>query len=330
MHCLIRETLGVFMKLNLILLSFFIVSLVGCGPMRGVDGTPYVAPYKITKSYLSYKYYVTKEDYEKHKSSYENVENDYDEIAGKNVVDFIVVDELPKTLGPGEFTVEIVDLNNEDSYGAKCSGFTGCYAGNTSVSFRSGDGPISQYKSGHIYIDNYTSLVSYKYEYTLLHEMGHSLGFDHIRDEISFMNPSASLSYYGFSNHDEERIAALFEIKRFFKDLERMGANREGSQIDELRDHLVEDFGLSEQRSHEVARVLHSFNQVQEKRVLTNKERNILSKKLFGTDFIKGKQALENHIQGDSSSYEDLLQKAAELNGISPEDISAMASEYLL
>ena len=306
-------------------------TLISCGrntnipQARGVDGTSYDKPEKITGSALPYKYYVRKNDYNKYKAKYKNVENMYDNAAGKNAVDIIPVDHLPSELGDSEFTIEIVDINHPITYGHNCVGSPGCYVNiDKGLYFDE-----TSHRSGKLFFKNYFP-DSIDFEYTLLHEMGHSLGVDHIQDEISFMNPVNSFTHYGFSNNDKDRISSLFEIAEFSKDLESMGANLESLTNEELISNLEENYGLSEERAQSVAKITSSFKKIQNKRSLTNKEMNIYTQKVLGVDYVAGKKALENHIQGDSSEMESLMERAADLNGTSPEAVQDLMGEYLL
>jgi len=58
--------------------------------------------------------------------------------------------------------------------------------------------------------------------------------------------------------------------------------------------------------------------------------RTIFFKDLVGVNFLKIKRAVIKVQEGDSKDYEELLQKAAELNETSPEGISNMIGDLLM
>ena len=57
---------------------------------------------------------------------------------------------------------------------------------------------------------------------------------------------------------------------------------------------------------------------------------NIYTQKVLGVDYDAGKKALEKHIQGDSADMEAMMERAADLNGTSPEAVTELLGEYLL
>ena len=114
------------------------------------------------------------------------------------------------------------------------------------------------------------------------------------------------------------------------KDLEKLGHSIESNLNDNLANHFVENFGLTEERAQSVAKITASFQKIQNKRSLTAKEMNIYSQKVFGITYVAGRKALEKHIQGDSSEMEALFERAAEINGTSPEAVQDLVGEFLL
>ena len=114
------------------------------------------------------------------------------------------------------------------------------------------------------------------------------------------------------------------------KDLESLGANVESLGNEELIYNLEENYGLSEKRAASVAKITSSFKKIQNKRSLTDKEMNIYTQKVLGVDYSAGKKALEKHIQGDSADMEAMMERAADMNGTSPEAVTELVGEYLL
>ena len=138
-------------------------------------------------------------------------------------------------------------------------------------------------------------------------------------------------NYYSYDlDTGEENIITFEENSGFRKDLEKIGANLESLDNQDLSLNLEENYGLSEERAQSVAKITSSFQKIQNKRALTAKEMNIYTQKVLGVDYTAGKKALESHIQGDSSEMDELMERAADLNGTSPEAVQELMGEYLL
>lgn len=319
-------------KILVLLSSLFLFS---CGKIQGVDGALYTENGKRWKnSDLPVTYKVPRKYYDKYKTQFENVEADYQDAAGKDLVNFTPVDEDPKY------------NTHSDAHGA-----TGYDKDNMYIYFKDSDSNFTDFESSTLaqaikstYSDGTISfssivmgvnkpMIKSHFEEVLLHEVGHALGFQHITDSISYMNPTSAWPYFGFQNDDEERVRQkylLFAFLETYKDLEGMGADKEIIEVETSAENFQAQFGLSEERSFEVAKMVSAFNKVRSKRALTKNDRNIFTKSLLGVDYTSSKKALENHIQGEENALEDILKKASERNGISPEDVQEMVGEYLL
>ncbi len=131
-----------------------------------------------------------------------------------------------------------------------------------------------------------------------------------------------------FENSDIDANWELFsEEVTSLKDLETMGAKIEISSIKDLSNKLVADYGLSTDRAEEVAKSLQTYNKLTSKRSLTAQEKNNFSKELLGVDYSKAFNAI---LSGDQEDLNSLLDKAAEKNGTSPEQVSAIINELFL
>jgi len=111
------------------------------------------------------------------------------------------------------------------------------------------------------------------------------------------------------------------------KDLELMGAQSELAKVSELSDKLVADYGLSSERADEVSKSISSYNKLTSKRSLTSEEKNKFSKTLLGVNYNMAFDAIRS---GDKEEFDSLLDKAAEQNGTSPEQVSAIINELFL
>lgn len=111
------------------------------------------------------------------------------------------------------------------------------------------------------------------------------------------------------------------------KDVETIGANAEASRFENLAETLSTNYGLSEERAEAVAKNISVYQKLSSKRSLTEKERNFFSTELLGVNFKNAQKALTS---GNTQDLNDLLEKAAEKNGTSPEQISSILTEIFL
>ena len=63
---------------------------------------------------------------------------------------------------------------------------------------------------------------------------------------------------------------------------------------------------------------------------LTPTEKEMLSNKILGFGFEKGKSALEKYMQGEKDSLDDLIAIAAEKNETTPEHVRELFGELFL
>lgn len=113
------------------------------------------------------------------------------------------------------------------------------------------------------------------------------------------------------------------------KDLEAIGAKVEKMEAKELANVLSTSFGMSEDRSFEVAKLTKAYQKIASKRSLTEMEKNHFSSDLLGVSYNDALNAFKNKIQGNGASYEDMIERAAAKNGTSPEAISIVVEGLL-
>jgi hypothetical protein len=117
------------------------------------------------------------------------------------------------------------------------------------------------------------------------------------------------------------------ESSESVKDVEAMGANIEASKLDNLAETLAASYGLSEERANSVAKNISAYQKLSTRRSLTEKEKNFFSSELLGVSFKNAQNALTS---GNTQDLNDLLEKAADKNGTSPEQISLILNEVFL
>lgn len=111
------------------------------------------------------------------------------------------------------------------------------------------------------------------------------------------------------------------------KDLETMGAVSENLKIIDMAKDLEEKFGFSTERSYEVAEITAHWNKLSKSRAMTQKDKDLFSKKLLGVEFNQINEALRSD---NIQSYDQVIDKAAEVNGIGLEHMRDLIDQYLL
>lgn len=107
----------------------------------------------------------------------------------------------------------------------------------------------------------------------------------------------------------------------FEKDLERVGARIEQTEMDRFAVALRNNYGFSVDRSEVVARTTYSFNKIRKRRSLTSEDLDHFFDVVAGTDYRSFQKVMR---ESNRPVETDLVKKAAEINGTSPEAISAL------
>lgn len=102
------------------------------------------------------------------------------------------------------------------------------------------------------------------------------------------------------------------------KDLAKIAAIKEVVAMERQAKFLSSQFGLSLERSQEVARLTTHWKKASLKGMTAN-EQDHFATELLGFSISQGKQAVSEAIVGNGKSLSDLVSKAANTNGITPE-----------
>lgn len=102
------------------------------------------------------------------------------------------------------------------------------------------------------------------------------------------------------------------------KDLAKMKALKEVIQIEKTAEYFSSEFGLSNSRGKEVAKLSAHWKKASMK-AMTAKEIDSFSTELLGFSLTQGVDAYKTAIEGDASSLESLVKQSANANGITPE-----------
>ena len=122
----------------------------------------------------------------------------------------------------------------------------------------------------------------------------------------------------------------VFEEKgNFGKDLEKMGQRVEAYSNQNLSGYFSHEFGLSEKRSKEVARLLKSYNRLKKTRALTEADQDIFSKRVIGLDSKRVNKAITSFFEGEREGLDELIHKAAYINETTPEHMESILETFL-
>ena len=105
------------------------------------------------------------------------------------------------------------------------------------------------------------------------------------------------------------------------KDLEKVGYLQQALQWEVVKDSFVERYALSEPRAEQLATLYQNWKTIKNHRSLTERDMATFSDEIFGLAPVElGKMYFEEN--------EDLIGKAAKVNGITPEHLKELMREF--
>lgn len=113
------------------------------------------------------------------------------------------------------------------------------------------------------------------------------------------------------------------------KDLEKVGAIIQKARVQDIGEQLSANYGLSETRGIEVAKLLVDWKTLQKKRSLTDADADAFSEKLLGFSLTDAMKAYDKFAQGDKADMDKLVDEAARNNDTSPEHLRDLFGEIL-
>ncbi len=109
------------------------------------------------------------------------------------------------------------------------------------------------------------------------------------------------------------------------KDLAKLAAVKQSMDINSSAKNIQAQFGLSADRSQVLARLAVQLKN-NPKASMTNADYDSYSKEIMGSSITDLKAALVKQAQGDSNDVNALINKAAETNGVGPEQVTQILS----
>ncbi|MBF0361344.1 MAG: hypothetical protein HQK49_10045 [Oligoflexia bacterium] len=137
-------------------------------------------------------------------------------------------------------------------------------------------------------------------------------------------------------NNQDGTFTDRFNIEWIFedtspstKDLEKIGALKDEMKIANVREGLAADFGLSEERSAQIAKLVLQWNKLEKRRAMTDEDVRAFSKELLGVDLNTALNAYKKSLQGDKHELDLFIKKASEANFITPEKMQLILNQIV-
>jgi len=106
------------------------------------------------------------------------------------------------------------------------------------------------------------------------------------------------------------------------RDLEKAAAFSETQVLDSVAKSIASEFGLSEERSLRVAKLAQSWKKLSKARALTDGDANAFTKELTGVNMNTIENAYTAASEGSADQLNNVLERAAAVNGTTPENMA--------
>lgn len=176
----------------------------------------------------------------------------------------------------------------------------------------------------------YNYIVVYDYDYDT-YDAYYIGGWAPGMNVGNFINANESRNYYdldylGGNQYQDWYTGLVFEEGApSSKDLAKVTAFKQEIRIQKSAKKIAADFGLSEQRSREVAKLAVQLADAP-KSSMTTQDYDNFSKELLGSSITQFQSAMKKSAEGDSAALSNLLDKAAQVNGVGPEHMGKIVS----
>ncbi len=141
---------------------------------------------------------------------------------------------------------------------------------------------------------------------------------DSADDEFEVNTPAAVIPVRGSVDGENSR------------DIERLAAVKEQQILAQRAERISAQFGLSSERGTELARLYTIWSKKSSMRSLSQMEQDQMSIRIMGSDFATLRNATMRAAHGDSQLLDQVANKAALLNGTTPEHMREILSNALV
>jgi len=128
---------------------------------------------------------------------------------------------------------------------------------------------------------------------------------------------------------EEQTNVALGASSGSSKDLEKLAAEDEQTTISRNAHYYSANFGLSDEVAYSNATSVYAYNLAKKEGNATTRELDILAMDVLGVDSKQIEDAFIDKADGDTSSYNSIVEEAARMQGISAEHMGSIIEEIL-
>src|SRR3989339_955271 len=114
------------------------------------------------------------------------------------------------------------------------------------------------------------------------------------------------------------------------KDLEKIGGIEEELKVSKMSEYLTAEFGLSEKRSTDIAKLTSEWSQLSKTRSMTDADANSFALEVFGANIESLKNGFQKSAEGDKTDLNKLIEDAAAINEVSPEHMNKIIEKILV
>ena len=114
------------------------------------------------------------------------------------------------------------------------------------------------------------------------------------------------------------------------KDLEKMAALKENIKLNQASKAISSLYGLSEERSFQLSKTVFSWKKVSNQRAMTKRDLDHLTVEFAGVKASEIVESFKDLAKGDEARFNNLIERTAAVNEISPEAVKAMIQDAFM
>jgi len=149
-------------------------------------------------------------------------------------------------------------------------------------------------------------------------------------DDLDFYNNDSVSVWPDGASYYRDAWGTLYESSAGTpRDLEKAGAFVEKIRVQNVGEQLSANYGLSEDRGLQVAKLVVDWKKLKKRRQITDTDANAFSEKMFGFNINQAESSVKKYMGGEKEDLNKLLEKAARVNQTSPEHMREIFEEIL-
>ena len=114
------------------------------------------------------------------------------------------------------------------------------------------------------------------------------------------------------------------------KDLEKLAAIKESLKANRASKAISSFYGLSEERSFQLSKTILSWKKVSNQRAMTKRDLDHLTVEFAGVKASEIVESFKDLAKGDEARFNNLIERAARVNEVSPEAVKAMIQDAFM